>query len=115
MKRGIAILISIVLLTGMCACAEPAASADQVWALVRQAYIYGFPLMLMDATLTVGTNVEVPENGKAPINQVGHARSLATAAFRQVVTPNVDTLYSQIFYDLSEDALVIRKPAVNRY
>jgi len=115
MKRGIAILISIVLLTGMCACAEPATSADQVWALVRQAYIYGFPLMLMDATLTVGTNVEAPENGKAPINQVGHARSLATAAFRQVVTPNVDTLYSQIFYDLSEDALVIRKPAVNRY
>ena len=59
---------------------------------MRQAYIYGFPLMLMDATLTVGTNVETPENGKAPVNQVGHARSLATDAFRQVVTPNVDTL-----------------------
>lgn len=108
-------LMTIVLLAGVCACAEPATSADEAWALVRQAYIYGFPLMLMDATLTVGTNVETPENGKAPVNQVGHARSLATAAFRQVVTPNVDTLYSQIFYDLSEDALVIQKPAVDRY
>ena len=115
MKRVIAMLMTIVLLTGVCACAEPATSADEAWALVRQAYIYGFPLMLMDATLTVGTNVETPENGKAPVNQVGHARSLATAAFRQVVTPNVDTLYSQIFYDLSEDALVIQKPAVDRY
>ena len=115
MKRIFAMLMTVALLAGACACAESALSADEVWALVRQAYIYGFPLLLMDATLTVGTNVEVAENGKAPINQVGHAQSLATAAFRQVVTPNVDTLYSQIFYDLSEDALVIQKPAVDRY
>ena len=115
MKRLVAMLMTVVLLTGVCTCAEPALSTDEVWTLVRQAYIYGFPLMLMDATLTVGTNVEAPENGKAPINQVGHARGLATAAFRQVVTSNVDTLYSQIFYDLSQDAVVIQKPAVDRY
>ena len=63
MKRVIAMLMTIVLLAGVCACAEPATSADEAWALVRQAYIYGFPLMLMDATLTVGTNVETPETG----------------------------------------------------
>lgn len=115
MKRLFVILITVALMTGAFSSAEATLSIEETWFLVRQAYIYAFPLVLMDATLTVGTNTEESANGKAPINQVGHARNLATAAFRQVVTPNVDTLYSQIFYDLSEDALVIQKPAVDRY
>lgn len=114
MKKMIALLMTVMLLTA-CAHAEAGPAPDETWDLIRQAYVFSFPLALMDATLTVGTNTEEPLNGKAPINQVGHARTLATAAFRQVVTPNVDTLYSQIFYDLSADALVIHKPAVDRF
>lgn len=113
MKRSIALLLAFLLLSGGCAYAET--PETNTWALIRQAYIFTFPLALMDATLTVGTNTTEPAAGRAPINQVGHSKTLATAAFRQVVTPNVDTLYSQIFYDLSEDALVIQKPAVDRY
>lgn len=116
MKKWIAILLVMML---MCASigaqAEPLSSPDETWRLVRQAYIFAFPLVLMNETLTVGTNTEEAVNGKAPINQISHARGLANAAFRQVVTPNVDTLYSQIFYDLSEDALVLQKPAADRY
>ena len=115
MKKTFVLLLAAVLCLGACAHGEPARTLDETWDLVRQAYIFSFPLVLMDATLTVGTNTETPANGKAPINQAGHAKTLATAKFRQVVTPNVDTLYTQIFYDLSQDALVIRKPAVDRY
>ena len=85
------------------------------WNMIRDAYIFSLPLVLMNETLLVGTNTEAPTLGKAPINQIGHSRKLATAAFRQVVTPNVDTLYSQIFFDLSSDALVLHKPAADRY
>ena len=115
MKKLLMILLAVTLLGGMCAHAETIPSQEETWALVRQAYIFSFPLVLMNETLKVGTNTEKAVNGKAPINQISHARGLATAAFRQVVTPNVDTLYSQIFYDLSEDAVVIQKPAVERY
>lgn len=115
MKKLISLLLAIMLLGGMSAHAETILSQDETWALVRQAYIFSFPLVLMSETLAVGTNTEEAVNGKAPVNQVSHARGLANAAFRQVVTPNVDTLYSQIFYDLSEDAVVIQKPAVERY
>ena len=115
MKKLISLLLAIMLLGGMSAHAETILSQDETWALVRQAYIFSFPLVLMNETLAVGTNTEEAVNGKAPVNQVSHARGLANAAFRQVVTPNVDTLYSQIFYDLSEDAVVIQKPAVERY
>ena len=115
MKRLTAILLTVMLLAGMCAHAETTPSQDETWALVRQAYIFSFPLVLMNETLKVGTNTEEAADGKAPVNQISHARGLATAEFRQVVTPNVDTLYSQIFYDLSEDAVVIYKPAADRY
>ena len=115
MKKLTAILLALMMLGGVCAHAETALSQDETWDLVRQAYIFSFPLVLMNETLTVGTNTEEAVNGKAPVNQISHARGLANAAFRQVVTPNVDTLYSQIFFNLSEDAVVIQKPAVDRY
>lgn len=56
-----------------------------------------------------------PTDKKAPVNQFLHAKTLATAKFREVVTPNVDTVYSQLFIDLSKDAVVIHKPASDRF
>ncbi|MBQ9564000.1 MAG: DUF1254 domain-containing protein [Synergistaceae bacterium] len=91
-----------------------AACAD-VWETVKEAYVFSFPLVLMDATKTVGTNTVEATANKAPVNQFLHAKTLATAKFRQVVTPNVDTLYSQLFLDLSQDAVVIHKPAADRF
>lgn len=89
---------------------------NEIWKKVYKAYIFSFPLLMMDATMRVSTNTAEPDDsGKAPANRWKHAKHLAAASFRQVVTPNVDTLYSQIFIDLSQDALVLRKPAVSRY
>lgn len=90
-------------------------STEDVWTLIRKAYVFSLPLVMMDNTRIISTNVAEPEEGKAPINQMSHARKLADASFDQVVTPNVDTLYSQVFFDLSEDALVIHKPAADRF
>lgn len=59
--------------------------------LLEQAYLYAFPLVLMDATRKVSTNTETPNDTRAPINQFIHAKKLADAASRAVVTPNVAT------------------------
>lgn len=88
---------------------------DAVWSIVKDAYIFSFPLIIMDATKKAGTNTEKPTDNKAPVNQFLHATKLANAKFRQVVTPNVDTLYSQLFIDLSQDAVVIHKPKSTRF
>lgn len=69
---------------------------NERWKKVYKAYIFSFPLMMMDATMRVSTNTAEPDDsGKAPANRWMHAKHLASASFRQVVTPNVDTLYSQ--------------------
>ena len=97
-----------------------AASVDSetdknIWETVEDAYVYAFPLVLMDATETSATNTEEAVSEKAPVNQFIHSVALADAQFRTVVTPNVDTIYSQVWYDLSEEPMVYELPETDRF
>ena len=97
-----------------------ATSADSetdgnIWETVEDAYVYAFPLVLMDATETSATNTEEVVAEKAPVNQFIHSVALADAQFRTVVTPNVDTIYSQVWYDLSEEPMVYELPETDRF
>jgi len=76
-----------------------------------QAVVYGYPLVLVDVTKQVQTNVTTPEhNGHAPINQFSNFLKYPTAAYRDVVRMNVDTLYSFAWLDLSKEPLVLSVP-----
>lgn len=50
---------------------------------IEEAYIYAFPLVLMDATRTSATNTEEAAPGKAPVNQFMHGVALANAQFKK--------------------------------
>ncbi|MCC8101090.1 MAG: DUF1254 domain-containing protein [Clostridiales bacterium] len=119
-KRSLSIfLIGCLLFTGILAAVPGtlvcAATEDETWELVREAYIYSFPLVLVHATKEKMTNTVEATSTQAPVNQFIHADKLADADATDVVTPNVDTVYSQVWLDLSEDAVVIEKPATDRY
>ena len=88
---------------------------ENIWETVEDAYVYAFPLVLMDATETSATNTEEVVTKKAPVNQFIHSVALADAQFRTVVTPNVDTIYSQVWYDLSEEPMVYELPKTDRF
>jgi len=75
-----------------------------------QAVVYGLPLVMMDLTMRNATNVQSPRGVGAPVNQFGHMREFPTAAFKQVVRANVDTLYSSAFLDLTREPLVLSVP-----
>ena len=97
---------------------EKAAAAQQTMAaqeLLEQAYLYTFPLVLMDATRKVSTNTETPNGTRAPINQFIHAEKLADAASRAVVTPNVDTIYTQAFLDVGAEPMLYGVPQTDRF
>lgn len=100
----------------MSACNEeqPEEGTD-IWESIRDAYIYAFPLVLMDATAQSATNTIEVTNAKAPINQLCHVDNLATSDSKEIVTPNVDTVYSKAYLDLAETAFVYHKPATDRY
>ena len=118
MKRSLATLLTtlILLSCGLTSVgiAEPT-DADAVWELVSDAYIYAFPLVLTDATKTMSTNTDGSVTGRAPVNQINHAKKLADASFRTVVSPNVDTLYSQAWLDISAEPVIYVLPEADRF
>ena len=79
-------------------------------AIGEDAYIYGYPLITMDLTRQVTTNVAAPEGLRAPPGQFANAREYPTAAFRDVTAPNADTLYSSAWLDLAKEPYILSLP-----
>jgi hypothetical protein len=70
-----------------------------------QGYVFGYPLVIMDITR------ENAALSIAPVNVLQRVRSFPDAQFKTVVRPNLDTLYSTAFLDLSQGPLVFDMPA----
>jgi hypothetical protein len=63
-------------------------STDDAMNIGVEAYVYGYPLVLMDATRRVMTAVPKANGKKAPVNQFVHAREFPDHTFTDVVGPN---------------------------
>ena len=62
----------------------------------------------MDLTMKSATNTESADlAGHAPVNQLIHSQNLANADTKMVVTPNVDTIYTQAWLDLSTEPMAV--------
>jgi hypothetical protein len=76
-----------------------------------EAYIYLYPLVLMDATRRQAVNVEAGKViGRGPMNTFTNVRTFPPADFRDVVRPNFDTLYSIAWLDLTKEPLIVSVP-----
>ena len=118
MKKSLATLLTALILFSCGwtpACIAEPTETDAVWKQVSEAYIYAFPLVLTNATKTMSTNTDGSVTGRAPVNQINHAKRLADASFRTVVTPNVDTLYSQAWLDIGAEPMVYVLPETDRF
>src|SRR5690348_12223203 len=82
---------------------------EDFW-LATDAYIYGYPLVTMEMTRRVITNVAKPEGSKAPMGQLIKLREYPNASFRDVTAPNADTLYTTAFFDVGQEPWVVSLP-----
>jgi hypothetical protein len=92
-------------------------SEQEASEIAKEAYVYAYPLLLMDIFMRQGTNYAEPTGivTQAPYNQFSHARAFPPADFKAVVRPNVDTLYSSANLDLGPEPVVLSVPATDRY
>lgn len=87
------------------------AEEDLGFALGVEAYIWGYPLVITAATTLVVTDTDKPlPNAHAPVNAFGHVTKLFTAKDTDVVSSNVDTVYSSAFVDLKQGAALVSVP-----
>ncbi|HEX2951032.1 MAG TPA: DUF1254 domain-containing protein [Armatimonadota bacterium] len=78
--------------------------------IAQDAYIYGYPLVTMEMTRRVMTNVVAATGTKGPMGQFVNMREYPTAAFRDITAPNADTLYSVAWLDLTREPYVLSLP-----
>ena len=97
--------------------AAPLRAADdqRLTGLAAEAYVYGFPLVLMDMTRGKMTAPAKP-GGPGRTNSFTHIRAFPDYTFTDVVSPNADTLYSLAWLDLKNSPLVLELPEMgDRY
>jgi hypothetical protein len=82
---------------------------DDFW-LATDAYIYGYPLVTMEMTRRIITNVAKPEGTRAPMGQLIKLREYPNSSFRDVTAPNADTLYTTAFFDVGNEPWVLSIP-----
>jgi hypothetical protein len=83
-------------------------------ALGHDAYIFGFPMVLMEVARRQLTNVRAPTSaGRAPVNQFGHLRLRTSGGPTSAAAgPDADTLVSSAWLDLRSEPLLVRGPTV---
>lgn len=93
--------------------AQRAEAQEARVAAAEQAYLYTYPLVLMDVTRRQMTNTAAGEMpGRGPMNQFTHLRAFPEAEAKEVVRPNFDTLYSLAWIDVGQEPVVLSVPEV---
>ena len=74
--------------------AESAAKELEARETAIDAYIYAYPLVTMEMTRRVSTNVDKPVGAAAPMGQIARLRQYPAVDNHSVTAPNADTLYT---------------------
>jgi hypothetical protein len=85
-------------------------SGTEDFGVAVDAYIYGYPMVTMEYTRRIMTNVAAAEGTRAPMGTIIKARTYPDATFRDVTAPNADTLYTMAWFDVTAEPWVLDQP-----
>src|SRR5580698_7898513 len=71
-------------------------AASEVQKIAERAYIYAYPLVLLEATMSA-----------LPANRLVHVSAFPDANVRLIVRPNADTLYTHAWIDVSGEPMLL--------
>jgi len=83
---------------------------DQAREIAKEAYIYGFPMVMGYKTMNAYVLDENNSEYKGPFNYIGCEARLYTPEDKAVVTPNSDTPYCMMWGDIRKEPVVISVP-----
>src|SRR6516165_4626381 len=91
---------------------------EVAYLLGMEAYVYGYPLVMMDVTREVLTAAPAPntEGTAAPINQLAKMPHYVDPTFKNVVRISLNSLWTTGWVDLANEPIVLSVPEVkDRY
>ena len=92
------------------AAVKAAALEAEARAIAIESYVYAYPLVTMEMTRRVMTNVAEAGENRAPMGQFLRKRSYPDASYRDVTAPNADTLYTTTWIDVSKEPWILSLP-----
>ena len=113
MKRALAAVFGIALLTGLAAPvkAQSSITEQEAHAIGVDVYLYFYSLVSMDVTRKVFTNIEPGrEYGRGPMNTFQSMPAYPAASDKGVVRYNFDTLYSAAWLDMTKEPMIVSVP-----
>ncbi len=110
----IAVLLAAAVLTSVSCRTRQDIAPDEAREIAKEAYIYGFPMVVNYKTMYMYTVNEQSPEYKGPFNHVGCVARLFTPEDKAVVTPNADTPYCMFWVDLRSEPLVLSVPEMER-
>ena len=87
-------------------------SASDARAIAKEAYIYGFPMVVNYQTMHKQAIDKKSPDYRGDFNTVNSSKSVATPEDKFVVTPNSDTPYSYLWMDLRAEPVVVTMPKI---
>lgn len=110
--RLAAIVLTTVLAFSSCI-QEVKVTPEEVKQIAKEAYIYGFPMVMNCKTVyDYAVNTSSPDY-KAPFNQKSCEARVYTPDDKTIVTPNSDTPYCMMWLDLRSEPQIISVPEVD--
>lgn len=110
MKLLLAVLL---VLTGCGQAGDQPLTPEKAQAIAREAYVYGFPMVMNLKTIYNYVLDEQSPEYKGPFNQLSCTARLFTPEDKAVVTPNSDTPYCMFWLDLRAEPQVLSVPEMD--
>ncbi len=108
MKKPLSIFLLSVMILAMTGCKpEVKLTLDEAREIAREAYVYGFPMVVNYKTMYLYTLNEDSPEYKGPFNILSCDARLFTPEDKAVVTPNSDTPYCLFWVDIRSEPGVI--------
>jgi hypothetical protein len=93
----------------------PAFAQDDVKALAREAYIYTYPMVKNYLTMYQYALEPGGSQYKGPLNTIVNVARVYTPDDTAIITPNSDTPYSFIVFDLRAEPVVVTMPPIEKH
>ena len=112
---GLAVAVALTVVLAGCTASggkQPSADYQKGYRLGLEAYTYGLPLMVTNATYQTMTSVSVSNGAYGPVNQFNNVRGANNAGSKAVVAPGSTSLSSIAWLDLRGEPQVLHVPQV---
>ena len=114
MKKICLILLASLMIVSSSFASEQKMTAKEAKQIAKEAYIYGFPLVLNYKTMyDYAVDTKSPEY-KGAFNVISSAARVYTPEDKTIITPNSDTPYSFTWVDLRAEPVVYTIPKIEK-